>query len=110
MSMQQAQDALTRVLTMVLRAVAVAVLGIGAAIIVTMDASSSTQGGRYYVAVAAIGALWIIDSQLGRLMRRRLLWSITIQPEERRYHLWSYLLLIAASLFLLGLAHYKTIG
>lgn len=108
--MQRVTGTVTTILSTVLWALGVAVVGIGAAIIVTMDESSASQGGRYYVAVAAIVALGIIDNQIGRLMRRRLPWSITTQPAERRYHLRSYFLLILVSLFLLGLAHYQTVG
>jgi hypothetical protein len=81
-----------------------------AAIIVTMDASAASQGQRYYVAVAAIVALVFVARQMGLVVRRRFLWSIVTEPAERRYHLQSYLLLLVASLFLLGLAHYKTVG
>jgi len=108
--MQRVTGTVTTILSTLLWALGVAVVGIGAAIIVTMDESSESQGGRYYVAVAAIVALGIIDTQIGRLMRRRLPWSITTQPAERRYHLRSYFLLILVSLFLLGLAHYQTVG
>lgn len=110
MSMQRVTGTLTTILSTLLWALGAAVVVIGAAIIVTMDESSASQGGRYYVAVAAIVALWTIDTQVSRLRRRRLLWSITTQPAERRYQLRSFFLLIMVSLFLLGLAHYQTVG
>lgn len=110
MSMNRVTDASTAALNALLWGLGVTILGVGAAIIVSMDAAAASQGGRYYVAIAAIVALGILDRQIGSLMRRRLPWSIATQPAERRYHRRSFLLLLVASLFLLGLAHYQTVG
>jgi hypothetical protein len=103
-------DTMARTLETVLRAllwiVAGGIIGGAAAIILTMDPASAAQGGRFYVAVIAIVALAAVDHQLRRLLRRRLPFSLTTQPEERRYNRNSYVLLALASALLLGLAFY----
>jgi hypothetical protein len=108
--MDRVTDALTTALSALLWVLGLTIMVGSTAIIVTMDASAAAQGQRYYVAIAAILALGIIDRQMGSVMRRRLPWSIVTQPAERRYHRRSYVLLLVASLFLLGLAHYQTVG
>lgn len=110
MGADRVTDAVASGLGALLWALGLVVVAGSAAIIVTMDGSSASQGGRYYVAIAAIVALVFIDRQMAMLMRRRLPWRFGTQPAERRYHARSFLLLLLISLFLLGLAHYQTTG
>jgi hypothetical protein len=109
-SLDRMTDAVATGLGALLWATGLAVVAGSAAIIVTMDGSSASQGGRYYVAIAAIVVLVFIDRQMATLMRRRLPWRLGTQPAERRYHARSFLLLLVTSIFLLGLAHYQTTG
>src|SRR5687767_806021 len=73
-------------------------------IMIDMDASSASQGGRYYVAVVALVALGAIDSQILKTYKRRLPFTLGTTPEESRYALISLLLLIAAGVVLIGVA------
>ena len=73
-------------------------------IMVDMDSGSAGQGGRYYVAVAALVALGALDSQFQRLLKRRLPFSFGTSGQERRYALVSLLALIAAGAVLIGVA------
>jgi hypothetical protein len=110
MSVRQAADALATLLSVGLWLGAGVVVGLATAIIWTMEPSSAVQGGRYYVAVGALVALVLIDRQMTLLVRRRLPFSLSTLPAERRYHRRSFLLLVAAGVLLLGLAHYKATG
>jgi hypothetical protein len=109
-SLRQAADALATLLSVGLWLGAVVVFGLATAIIWTMEPSSASQGGRYFVAVGALVALLFIDRQMTLLVRRRLPFSISTLPAERRYHRKSFLLLVAAGAFLLGLAHFRATG
>jgi hypothetical protein len=71
---------------------------------IDMDRSSVSQGGRYYVAVAALVALGAIDAQIQKTFNRRLPFSLTTTPQESRYALISLLSLIAAGVVLIGVA------
>ena len=73
-------------------------------IMVDMDRSSVSQGGRYYVAVFALFALGAIDLQIQKVWRRRLPFSLGTLPQERVYALISLLSLIAAGAVLIGVA------
>lgn len=69
-----------------------------------IDRGSAGQGGRYYVAVAALVALGAPDSQLQHLLKRRLPFSFGTSEQESRYALISLLVLIAAGAVLIGVA------
>ena len=73
-------------------------------IMIDMDASSASQGGRYYVAVFALFALGAIDAPIQKILKRRLPFSWGTTPQESRYALISLLLLIAAGVVLIGVA------
>lgn len=94
----------------VLEGVLWVLLGFAAAVILAgavylmavMDASSRSQGGRLYVAVAAVVALGAVDSRFAWLARRR--WALYHPGAYRRYRLGSLTLLAAAAAGLVGLA------
>lgn len=94
----------------ILWTIALSIFGISIVIMRAMDESSRSQGGPFYVAVIAILLLGAVESQLRRMMRRRLPFSLATLPEERRYALHSLVLLSVASVLLLGVALYLTVG
>ena len=70
-----------------------------------MDGGSRSQGGRFYVAIAALVALAAVDSQFRRLVRRSSPPSSLVPTaQERRYGLVSLLLLLTSTVVLIGLA------
>lgn len=91
-------------------AAAVCIVGFGLAIIVTMDPSSGSQGEPFYVAVIAIVLLGVLQSQLRKVLRRQLPFTIGTRPEERRFALHSLLVMAAAVVLLFGTALYSTSG
>ena len=95
---------LERVLLIFLSLFTVAILAGAVFLMLQMDGSSSSQGGRYYVAIAAILILGAIDSQFHRLVKRRIPLSLTTTPEERLYRMVSLLLLLFFAVVLIGLA------
>lgn len=104
-ALDQATRTLERFLQIFLGIVAVAILLGSVFIMVKLDASFRSQGGRFYVAAGALVLLGLVDSQFGRLMQRRELgFGLTESPEYRRYRLGSLLLLFLAALVLFGLA------
>ena len=104
------RDLIERFLLGLLGACAVTVFAGAIAIIVTMDASSASQGGRYYVAVAAIAALGFLDTQIQKVLERRIAFSFTTTSQERRYALVGFVILIAAGAVLIGVAWKLTHG
>ena len=102
--LDQVARGLERFLLVFLGGVAVAILVIAVVMITTMETGSGSQGGRFYVAAAAALLLGAVDTQFGRLMRRRLPLLLIDTPEYRRYRIGSLLLLFLATLALFGLA------
>jgi hypothetical protein len=99
-------DALPRAL---LWAVAIGIVGLALAIIVSM-APSSSQGEPFYVAAIAIVLLAALQSQLSKVLRRRLPFAIGTLPEERRFALHSLMVMGASVVVLIGAALYMTSG
>ena len=99
-------DALPRAM---LWAVAICIVGLALAIIVTM-APSSSQGEPFYVAVIAILVLGGLQSQISKVLRRRLPFAIGTLPEERRFAVHSLLVMAASVVVLFGSALYLTSG
>jgi hypothetical protein len=95
--MMRALDALVAVVT-------VAVLAGALFAMLVLEASSRSQGGRFYVAVAALVLLGVIFSQVGRFMdiRRRPYASPTAL--ERRFALLSLIVMVCSTVVLIGLA------
>ncbi len=102
-TLDRLDDVLTRVLRILLVGVAVAILAGAAFLMTQLDAGSRSQGGRWFVAVAALVALGAVDSRYAWLRRRELL-TLTETPGYRRYRVRSLLLLVAAAGFLFGCA------
>jgi hypothetical protein len=70
-----------------------------------MEGGSGSQGGRFFVAIAALMLLGAVDSQYGRLVRRRVpLFSLETTMEQRRYRAVSLVLLLVSAVVLIGLA------
>jgi hypothetical protein len=110
MATERVTDALSGFLSVLLWIIGSAIVGIGIALMLTMDASSAAQGWRFFIAVIAILLIAVVERQLRWLMRRRLPLSLTPLPEERRYARNALLLMSAVSILLLGLALYLTAG
>jgi hypothetical protein len=83
---------------------AVAIFAGAILIMVDMDRSSVSQGGRYYLAVAAVVVLGFLDGQFQKILKRQIPFSLTTTPKESRYALISLLLLTAAGVVLIGVA------
>lgn len=64
-------DVLARFLSILLCVVAIVILVGGVFIMLTMDAGSRGQGGRFYVAIIVLLLLGAVDTQFVRLLRRR---------------------------------------
>lgn len=105
-SLDRASHLLALFLGALLSVAAVVVLVGAVAIITTMDASSRSQGGRIYVAIAAIAVLGAIDTQAARLVARRSGDVGLFGPSaaSRRFALLSMALLVLAAGLLFGLA------
>jgi hypothetical protein len=95
-------DSLSRSLRILLRLVAIAAFSGSLFIMLNMDAGSKNQGGRLYVAVAAMVALGAADNQYTRLGSRRL--AMSGHAAYRRYRLRSFSLLPFASAALVAAA------
>jgi len=59
---------------------------------------------RIYVAIAALVVLGAVDSQVRRLVRRRMPFSLETTAKERRYNVVSLVLMLVAAVVLIGLA------
>ena len=102
--LDQLSRALDTSLRVLLGIVAVAILAGAVVMLLTIDGGPRGQGGRWYVAIAALLLLGAVDSQYAWLMRRREPLSLTESPAYGRYRIRSALLLLAAAVVLLGLA------
>jgi hypothetical protein len=69
-----------------------------------MDSGSRSQGGRFYVAIAALVILGAVDSQFRKLVARRAPFSLRTTEAESRYALISLLLLLVSGVILFGAA------
>ena len=105
-AIERGSHALERFLLALLGVAAVVVFGFGVLIIATMDASARGQGGRFYVALAAVVALGALDGQAVRLAERR--WGSVglfgASGAARRFAVLTTLSLVLAAALLLGLA------
>jgi hypothetical protein len=102
--LDEAQAVMAGVMRVLLGGLAGAVFAGAILIMADMDASSRSQGGRVYVALAAVVALGAVDSRFAWLARRRWLFAEGGAAEYRRYRVRSLLLLGLATAVLLGLA------
>ena len=102
--LDEAQAVLEGTMRVLLGGLAGAVFAGAILIMADMDASSRSQGGRVYVALAAVVALGAVDSRFAWLARRRWLLADGGAAEYRRYRVRSLLFLGLATVALLGLA------
>ena len=91
-------------LRILLGIVAIATLAGAVFLMVKMDSGSRSQGGRFYVAIAALVILAAVDSQFRKLISRRQPFSLTTTEAERRYDLVSLLPAVFSAVLLIGLA------
>ena len=84
--------------------VSIAILVGAVLIMIGMDRGSVSQGGRVYVAIAALFLLGAVATQARGLMARRQPFSLTATPQEHRYAFTSLLIMLACGAGLVGLA------
>jgi hypothetical protein len=73
-------------------------------VMLKMDGGSRSQGGRFYVAIAALFILGAVDSQFRKLVERRAPFSFGTTEAESHYALVSLLLLLVSGVILFGAA------
>jgi hypothetical protein len=100
----QTANALDTFLRILLGIVSVATVAGAIFLMLQMDGGSRSQGGRFYVAIAAIVILGAVDSQFRKLVTRRAPFSLGTTEAESRYALVSLLLMLLSAVLLIGLA------
>lgn len=95
---------LERILLIILGTVTIAILVGAVFLMLKMDNSSQSQGGRFYVAIGALILLGFVDSQFGWVIKRHAPFSITTTSQERRYYIISLVIMFVSALVLIGLA------
>jgi hypothetical protein len=96
-------SSLERLLAILLGLLAVSILAGAILIMFGVDRGSISQGGRIYVAIAALVLLGAVETQVVRLMVRRLPFSLTTTPQQRRYGLTNLLVMLVCGAGLVGL-------
>lgn len=89
--------------SIVLGALVLIVPSVAILIMATMAEGTRAQGGRFYVAIVALALLGGVNSQIGRILRRRAR-SITTSPDEQRHAALSLILFPIVAILLIGLA------
>jgi len=102
----QSANALDIFLRMFLGLASIATIPGAIFLMLKIDVSSRNQGGRFYIAMAAIAVLGLLDSQFRKLVERRAPLSLGTTEVERRYAMISLLLLLGAAFLLFGLAFF----
>src|SRR6266540_2187714 len=100
----QTTNALDIFLRILLGIVSVAAVAGAIFLMLKMDSSSRSQGGRLYVSIAALVILGAVDSQFRKLVARRAQFSVGTTEAESRYGLISLLLLLLSAVVLFGAA------
>ena len=103
-ALKQTANTLETFLRILLGFIAVATVAGAIFLMLKMDGGSRSQGGRFYVAIAALVILGAIDSQFRKLVERRAPFSIGTTEAESRYALISLLLLLVSGVILFGVA------
>ena len=103
-ALDQTANALETLLRLLLGAVSFATVAGAIFLMLKMDGGSRSQGGRFYVAIAALIILGAVDSQFRKLVERRAPFSIGTTEAESRYALVSLLLLLLSAIVLFGAA------
>jgi hypothetical protein len=102
--LEQTANTLDIFLRILLSIVSVATVAGAIFLMLKMDSSSRSQGGRFYVAIAALVILGAVDSQFRKLVARRAPFSVGTTEAESRYGLISLLLLLLSAVVLFGAA------
>jgi hypothetical protein len=102
--LERTANALDIFLRILLSIIAIATVAGGAFLMLKMDGGSRSQGGRFYVAIAALVILGAVDSQFRKLVARRAPFSVGTTEAESRYALISLLLLLLSAVVLFGAA------
>jgi hypothetical protein len=102
--LKQTADSLETFLRIFLSVTAVATIAGAIFLMLKMDGSSRIQGGRFYIAIAALFILGAVDSQFRKLVARRAPFSFGTTEAESRYALISLLLLLVSAVILFGAA------
>ena len=103
-ALDQTANTLDSYLRILLGIVAVATLAGAIFLMLKMDNGSRSQGGRFYVAIAALVILGAVDSQFRKLVERRAPFSLTTTEAESRYASISLLVLLLSAVVLFGAA------
>ena len=103
-ALRQTADALNTFLRFLLGIVSVATVAGAIFLMLKMGSSSRSQGGTFYVAIAALVILGAIDAQFRKLVARRAPVSLGVTEAESRYALISLLLLLVSAVILFGAA------
>jgi hypothetical protein len=102
--LKQTADSLETFLRIFLSVTAIATIAGAIFLMLKMDGSSRIQGGRFYIAIAALFILGAVDSQFRKLVVRRAPFSFGTTEAESRYALISLLLLLVSAVILFGAA------
>jgi len=103
-ALSQTANTLETFLRMLLGIISVATVAGAIFLMLKLDSGSRSQGGRFYVAIAALVILGAVDSQFRKLVARRAPFSLTTTEAESRYALISLLLLLITAVVLFGAA------
>jgi hypothetical protein len=101
-ALKQTANTLETFLRVFLSLIAVATVAGAIFLMLKMDGGSRSQGGRFYVAIAALFILGAVDSQFRKLVERRAPFSIGTTEAESHYALISLLLLLVSGVILFG--------
>lgn len=103
-ALDQTANALETLLRLLLAAVSFATVAGAIFLMLKMDGGSRSQGGRFYIAIAALVILGAVDSSFRKLVIRRAPFSFGTTEAESRYALISLLLLLLSAAVLFGAA------
>ena len=101
---EQTANTLETLLRLLLGAVSFATVAGAIFLMLKIDGGSRSQGGRFYVAMAALVILGAVDSEFRKLVARHAPFSIGTTEAESRYALVSLLLLLLSAVVLFGAA------
>jgi hypothetical protein len=102
--LKKTADTLETLLRLLLGAVSFATVAGAIFLMLKMDGGSRSQGGRFYLAIAALVILGAVDSAFRKLVIRRAPFSFGTTEAESRYALISLLLLLISAVVLFGAA------
>ena len=103
-ALKRTADTLETLLRLLLGAVSFATVAGAIFLMLKVDSSSRSQGGRFYVAIAALFILGAVDSAIRKLVIRRAPFSFETTDAESRYAMISLLLLLVSAVILFGAA------